>query len=144
MKSEEFATARKSTSIRRENHSTIIIQQSTFKQIEGEVLNWGLLLFFFLLLVIGELQHQLAGVGRTTGIQAVIAATTSTLDERLLGLAVTKQILLHVVVYFLVVGLIEKGAIHVIDVLRNGLHTYATLTGLGKYLEYLLIVIQNS
>ena len=110
------------------------IQQSTFKQIEGEVLNRGLLLFFFILLVVGELQHQLAGIGRAIGIQAVIAATTSALDERLLRLAVTKQILLHVVVYFLVVGLIEKGTIHVIDVLRNGLHTDATLTGLGKYL----------
>ena len=116
------------------NRRQATIQQSTFKQIEGEVLNGGRLLFFFFLLVVGELQHELAGIGRTAGIQAVIAATTGALDERLLGLAITKQILLHVVVYFLVVGLIEKGTIHVIDVLCNGLHTYATLTGLGKYL----------
>ena len=106
-------------------------------------MNRGLLLFFFLQLVVGELQHQLAGIGRATGVQTVIASTTRALDERLLRLAITKQILLHVVVYFLIVRLIKEGTIHVIDMLRNGLHTYATLTGLGKYLQYLLIVGQN-
>ena len=94
-------------------------------------------------MVVGELQHELAGIGRTAGIQAVIAATTGALDERLLRLAIAKQILLDVVVDFLVVRLKEEGAVHVIDVLCNGLHTYATLTGLGKDLEYLTIVGQN-
>ena len=93
-----------------------------------------LLLFFFLLLVVGELQHQLAGIGRATGVQTVIASTTRTLDERLLRLAIAKQILLHIVANVLKVGLIEKGTIHVIDMLCNGLHTYATFTGLGTYL----------
>ena len=93
-------------------------------------------------MVVGELQHELAGIGRTAGIQAVIAATTGALDERLLRLAVAKQILLDVVMDFLEVRLKEKGAVHVIDVLCNGLHTYATLTGLGKDLEYLTVVGQ--
>ena len=57
-------------------------------------------------------------------------------------LAVAKQILLDVVMDFLEVGLIEKGTVHVIDVLRNGLHTYATLTGLSEDLKYLTIVRQ--
>ena len=43
---------------------------------------------------------------------------------------------------FLVVGLKEKGTVHVIDVLRNGLHTYATLTGLSENLQYLTVVRQ--
>ena len=47
---------------------------------------------------------------------------------------------MDVVVDFLVVRLKEKGAVHVIDVLRNGLHTYATFTSLGENLQYLLIV----
>ena len=84
----------------------------------------------------------MAGVGRTTGVQAVIAATTRALNERLLRLAVAKQILLDVVMDFLEVGLIEKGTVHVIDVLCNGLHTYATLTGLSEDLEYLTVVRQ--
>ena len=93
-------------------------------------------------MVVGELQHELAGIGRTAGIQAVIAATTGALDERLLRLAVTKQILLDVVMDFLEVRLKKEGTIHVIDMLCNGLHTYATFTGLGENLEYLLVVGQ--
>jgi len=89
------------------------------------------------------LEHELPGIGRTAGIQAIIATTPRALDERMLGLAVAKQILLDVAVDFLEVGLKEKGTVHVIDVLCNGLHTYATITGLGEDLEYLTVVGQN-
>jgi len=94
-------------------------------------------------LVVGELEHELPGIGRTAGIQAIIATTPRVLDERLPGLAVAKQILLDVAVDFLEVGLKEKGTVHVIDVLCDGLHTYATFTGRGEDLEYLTVVGQN-
>jgi hypothetical protein len=38
----------------------------------------------------------------------------------------------------------EEGAIHVVNVLGNGLHAYTTFTCFGEDQLYLLVVIQNS
>ena len=100
----------------------------------------GFLLFFFFCRGVAELKQQLLGIGRTGGIEAVVASVTSTLDERLRRLAVIQQVLLDIDADFLVVGLMEEGTIHIINMLGNGLHAYTTLTHLGEYLQYLFIV----
>ena len=97
-----------------------------------------------LLMFLTKLKKQLLGIGTTGGIETIIASTARTFNQRLRGLGVAKQILLHITANLFVVGLHKEGAIHVINVLCNGLHAYTTFTSLSEYLQYLLVVGQRS
>ena len=103
----------------------------------------GLLLFFFLMFF-AELEKHLESIGTTSGIQTIVATTTRAFDKRLGRLGIAKQILLYITANIFVVGLHKEGAIHVINVLCNGLHAYTTFTSLGENLQYLLVVGQRS
>ena len=107
--------------------------KSAGEKVEGEIAFRFLFLWrFLLLLLFAKLQQQLAGIGRACSIQPVVAAPPGMLDEGLHRLGVAQQIALNIGVDIVVVGLVEECTIHVIDVLANGLHAYASLTGPGK------------
>ena len=87
-----------------------------------------------------ELEHELASVSIVVRVQPIVTAAVSMLNERLGGFRIAKQVLLHIGVDLLQVGLGEKRAIQVIDVLGQLLHPYASLTDVGENLQYLFVV----
>ena len=94
---------------------------------EREVL-LGLLVFsFFNGEVVLEVEHQLAGIGRVLGVQTVVATAARVLDKGVGGLGVAQQVLLHLLVNVLQVGLMEERTVQVIDMLGQQLNADATL-----------------
>ena len=94
---------------------------------EREVL-LGLLVFcFFNGEVFLEVEHQLAGIGRVLGVQTVVATAARALDKGVGGLGVAQQVLLHLLVNVLQVGLMEERTVQVIDMLGQQLDADAPL-----------------
>ena len=89
-----------------------------------------LLVCFFLL--VAELQHQLLSF-RAVCVQTVASPAVSTLNGVLRLLRVALQVLLHVAVHLVEVGLEEKGAIMVVDVLGQLLGADARHAYIQKY-----------
>lgn len=90
-----------------------------------------------------ELEQQLLGIGRTFGIEPVVTPALHMFDERLGRLGMAQEILLDITTDYLIVGLREKGTVHIVNVLTDGLHAHPFLTYFRKNFQYLLVVTQN-
>ena len=62
------------------------------------------------------------------------------LYQRLRRFGISQQILLHVAAYLLEIRRHEERAVHVVQVLADGLHADAPLSCLQEHFQYLLVV----
>ena len=118
--------------------STFPLIKQTQRQVYfGFILNLFVSLF---ILLVTKLKHQITGIWIVLSVEPIKAPTLRPHYQRLCRLRITKQILLHISMYLLQIGLKKKRAVHVIDVLGQLLHTYTLLAHIGQNPQYLLVV----